>query len=83
MFMDIDDDALAGATREFGAKTTDGTVHRALADLAGRGARLAALEHLRTTSDDLGDAGVMDSIWRQPVLATGKPVRRGPRGSAD
>lgn len=62
--IDIDDDALAGAARELGTKTTAETVNRALADLAGRDARLVALQHLRTSSDDLGDAGVMDSAWR-------------------
>ncbi|CAN5758606.1 MAG: type II toxin-antitoxin system VapB family antitoxin [Actinomycetota bacterium] len=62
--IDIDDDALAGAARELGTKTKVETVNRALADIAGRRDRLAALEHLRTSTDDLGDTEVMGAAWR-------------------
>jgi len=40
------------------------TVNRALAEIAARPRRLAALERLRTTADDLGDAEIMRGAWR-------------------
>jgi Arc/MetJ family transcription regulator len=61
--IDVDDDALAGAARELGTTTKVETINRALAEVATRGARLAFLDHLRTSADDLGDAEVMDSAW--------------------
>lgn len=62
--IDIDDDALTGAARELGTTTKVETVNRALADIAGRRDRLAALDHLRTSSDDLGGPDVMDAARR-------------------
>lgn len=62
--IDVDDEALAGAARELGTTTKVDTVNRALADVAGRSARLAAIEHMRTRTDDLGDPKVMNSAWR-------------------
>lgn len=61
--IDIDDEALAAAARELGTKTKVDTVNRALADIAGRGARLAAIVHLRETTDDLADPAVMRGAW--------------------
>ena len=61
--IDVDDEALAAAARELGTKTKVETVNRALAEVATRGARLAALEHLRTSADDLGDPDVAASAW--------------------
>lgn len=62
--IDIDAEALAGAAQELGTKTKVETVNRALAEVASRGARLAFLEHMRTTVDDLGDAEVMAPAWK-------------------
>lgn len=62
--IDIDAEALAGAARELGTKTKVETVNRALAEIASRGARLAFLEHMRITADDLGDTEVMASAWK-------------------
>ncbi len=62
--IDIDEQALAGAARELGTKTTVDTVNRALAEVALRGTRMAILEHMRVTSDDLGDAEIMPSAWQ-------------------
>lgn len=62
--IDIDDAALAAAAKELGTTTKVDTVNRALAEIAARPARLAALEHLRAAHDDLGDAEVMGSAWR-------------------
>lgn len=61
--IDVDDDALAGAARELGTTTKVETINRALADVASRGDRLAFLDHLRTSEDDLGDDGVMAAAW--------------------
>lgn len=47
LLIDIDDDALACAARELGAQSTDETANQALADIARRRDRFAALEHLR------------------------------------
>lgn len=62
--IDIDDVALAAAARELGSTTKVDTVNRALAEIAARPARLAAVEHLRRAQDDLGDAEVMGAAWR-------------------
>ncbi|MBX3195106.1 MAG: type II toxin-antitoxin system VapB family antitoxin [Microbacteriaceae bacterium] len=62
--IDIDDDALARAAKELGTSTKVETVNRALRDIASRSARLAFLDHLRDTDDDLGDPEVMASAWR-------------------
>lgn len=61
--IDVDDDALAGAARELGTTTKVETINRALADVASRGERLAFLDHLRASEDDLGDDGVMAAAW--------------------
>lgn len=62
--VDIDDDALAAAAGELGTSTKVETVNRALAEIAARPRRLAALERLRTAEDDLGDPDVMRGAWR-------------------
>lgn len=62
--VDIDDQALAAAATVLGTSTTVDTVNRALAEIASRPHRLAALERLRTTADDLDDAQVMRGAWR-------------------
>lgn len=62
--VDIDDEALAAAAAELGTSTKVETVNRALAEVAARPGRLAFLEQLRTSEDDLGDAGVMQGAWR-------------------
>lgn len=61
--VDVDDDALAGAAKELGTTTKVDTINRALAEVATRAARLAFLDHLRSSEDDLGDAVVRDSAW--------------------
>lgn len=62
--IDIDDEALAAAKRELGTTTKVETVNRALTEIATRSERLALLDHLLTSADDLGDAEVMQSAWR-------------------
>lgn len=62
--IDIDDEALAGAALELGTKTKVDTVNKALADIAGRRARLAFLDHMLATEDDLEDPEIMGSAWR-------------------
>ena len=62
--VDIDDEALAAAAAELGTTTKVDTVNRALAEIAARPRRLAALERLRTTDDDLGDRETMQQAWR-------------------
>jgi Arc/MetJ family transcription regulator len=62
--VDIDDEALAAAAAELGTSTKVETVNRALAEIAARPRRLAALERLRTAEDDLGDAEIMRGAWR-------------------
>jgi Arc/MetJ family transcription regulator len=62
--IDIDDSALEAAMRELGTKTKVATVNKALADVAGRPRRLAFLDHLAATKDDLGDSAVMEDAWR-------------------
>lgn len=62
--MDIDDELLAAAAAELGTTTTVETVNRALAEIAARPRRVAALERLRTAEDDLGDSEVMRGAWR-------------------
>ena len=62
--VDIDDEALAAAAAELGTSTKVETVNRALAEIAARPRRLAALERLRTAEDDLGDPDVMRGAWR-------------------
>ena len=62
--VDINEEALAAAAMELGTTTKVDTVNRALAEIAARPRRLAALERLRTTADDLGDAEIMRGAWR-------------------
>jgi len=62
--VDINEEALAAAAAELGTTTKVDTVNRALAEIAARPRRLAALERLRTTPDDLGDPDVMRGAWR-------------------
>jgi Arc/MetJ family transcription regulator len=62
--VDIDDEALAAAAAELGTTTKVDTVNRALAEVAARPRRLAALERLRSAQDDLGDAETMGGAWR-------------------
>lgn len=53
--IDIDDEALAAAALELGTTTEVETVNRALAEIAGREARRAAVDRLLTADDDLGN----------------------------
>ncbi len=62
--MEIDEEALAAAAVVLGTSTTAETVNRALVEVAARARRLAALENLRTATDDLGDPEVMRDAWR-------------------
>ncbi len=62
--VDIDDEALAAAAAELGTTTKVETVNRALAEIAARPRRLAALARLRLADDDLGDRQVMERAWR-------------------
>ncbi len=62
--IDINEEALAAAAAELGTRTKVDTVNRALSEIAARPRRLAALERLRTTADDLGDAEIMRGAWR-------------------
>lgn len=62
--VDINEKALAAAAIELGTTTKVDTVNRALCEIAARPRRLAALERLRTTADDLGDAEIMRGAWR-------------------
>ena len=62
--VDIDDEALAAVAAVLGTSTKVDTVNRALAEIAVRPRRVAALERLRTATDDLGDAGTMERAWR-------------------
>ncbi len=62
--IDIDDDALAAAARELGTTTKVETVNRALSQIASRGQRLAFVDHMAATQDDLADPHVMDGAWR-------------------
>jgi Arc/MetJ family transcription regulator len=62
--IDIDDAALAAAAQELGTTTKVETVNRALKEIASRSARLALLEDLRASDDDLGDHDVMSAAWR-------------------
>jgi Arc/MetJ family transcription regulator len=62
--VDINEEALAAAAAELGTTTKVDTVNRALAEIAARPRRLAALERLRTTADDLGDTEIMRGAWR-------------------
>jgi len=62
--VDINDEALAAAAAELGTTTKVETVNRALAEIAARPKRLAALEALRTGDDELLDPEVMRGAWR-------------------
>ena len=62
--VDINEEALAAAAVELGTTTKVDTVNRALSEIAARPRRLAALERLRTTADDLGDGEIMRGAWR-------------------
>ena len=63
ILIDVDDEALAAAAKALGTPTTVDTVNRALAEVAGRAARLAFLDHLRAGSDDFSDSEVIDAAW--------------------
>lgn len=62
--IDIDDVALAAAAKELGTKTKVDTVNRALAEVAARHKRLAFLDRMLASEDDLGDAETMAEAWR-------------------
>lgn len=62
--VDIDDEALAAAAAVLGTSTKVDTVNRALAEIAARPRRVAAVTRLRTARDDLGDAEIMQRAWR-------------------
>lgn len=61
--VNIDDEALAAAAAVLGTSTKVDTVNRALAEVAARPRRVAAVERLRTAADDLGDAETMQRAW--------------------
>ena len=62
--VNIDAEVLAAAAAVLGTSTKADTVNRALAEVAARSCRVAALEPLRTAADDLGDAETMQRAWR-------------------
>lgn len=62
--VDIDEDALRAAAAELGTTTKVETVNRALAEVAARSKRLAILEDLRSSADDLDDGEIMSGAWR-------------------
>ncbi len=55
---------MAAAAAVLGTSTKVDTVNRALAEVAARARRVAALERLRTAADDLGDAETKQRAWR-------------------
>ncbi len=61
--IDIDDEMLAKAAQVLGTTTKVATVNRALAEVAGRGDRMAFLDHMLRANDDLGDETVMGAAW--------------------
>jgi Arc/MetJ family transcription regulator len=61
--IDIDDASLKAAAKALGTSTKVDTVNRALADVAGREARLAFLDHLDHAAPDLSDPDVMRGAW--------------------
>lgn len=62
--VDIDDEALAAAAAVLGTSTKVDTVNRALAEIAARPRRVAAVERLLAATDDLGDAETIRRAWR-------------------
>jgi Arc/MetJ family transcription regulator len=62
--IDIDDAALAAAARELGTTTKVDTVNRALAEIAGRAARMKVVADFVGATDDLADDAVMRGAWR-------------------
>lgn len=58
--IDIDDEALAAAARELGTSTKVETVNRALADIAGRAARVNFVAAMATAEHYLDD----ETAWR-------------------
>ena len=62
--VNIDAEVLAAAAAVLGTSTKVDTVNRALAVVAARSRRVAALERLRTAADDLGDVETMQRAWR-------------------
>lgn len=49
---------------ELGTTTKVDTVNKALAEIAARQSRVAFLDHMASSDDDLGDDTVMDGAWR-------------------
>lgn len=62
--VNIDAEVLAAAAAVLGTSTKVDTVNLALAEVAARSRRVAAVERLRTAADDLGDAETMRRAWR-------------------
>ena len=65
--IDLDDEALAAAARELGTTTKKDTVNAALAFVAARGERVAALldgPHRFGVGEDIGDAEIMAAARR-------------------
>ena len=70
--VDIDDEALAAAAAVLGTSTKVDTVNRALAEIAARPRRVAAVERLLAATDDLGGA---ETIRRGGEQVGGVPQR--------
>ncbi|HEX2699896.1 MAG TPA: type II toxin-antitoxin system VapB family antitoxin [Acidimicrobiales bacterium] len=62
--VNIDPALLAAAAAVLGTSTKVDTVNGALAEIATRPRRAAAVERLRTATDDLGDVETMRRAWR-------------------
>lgn len=62
--VNVDPEVLAAAAAVLGTSTKVDTVNGALAEVAARSRRVAALERLRTAADDLEDAETMQRAWR-------------------
>ena len=62
--VNVDAEVSAAAAAVLGTSTKVDTVNRALAEVAARPRRVAAVERLRTAADDLGDAETMQRAWR-------------------
>ena len=62
--VDIDDNALAAASRILGTKTKVATVNAALAEVAKRDKQLEAIRGIAEGSKDLADAEIMKGASR-------------------
>lgn len=62
--IEIDDKTLHAAAAVLGTSSATDTVNRALAEVAGRPARVAFLDNLDRAAADLADPEVMRDAWR-------------------